>query len=140
MERAEVPVDSITDLFVTHAHTDHLQGCVWMMRMALQFKHHLHIWSHSKVIRLLSSICRETLPPKEADGIGSIVELHCLESGEHFSVGNIQLTCFDIYSTKEPQFGFQALMPDSKKLCCLGDEPYCEQNAIYAEKCGLAYE
>lgn len=24
-------------------------------------------------------------------------------------------------------------MPDGQHLCCLGDEPYCEQNAPYAE-------
>ncbi len=34
--------------------------------------------------------------------------------------------------TKEKQFGFQTLMPDGQKLCCLGDEPYNKQNAIYA--------
>lgn len=34
MERAGIAYDSIHHLFVTHAHTDHLLGCVWMMRMA----------------------------------------------------------------------------------------------------------
>ena len=36
LERAGIAYDKIHDLFVTHAHTDHLLGCVWMMRMALQ--------------------------------------------------------------------------------------------------------
>ena len=47
----------IHDLFVTHAHTDHLLGCVWMMRMALQFGHPLRVWSHEKVLTLLTDIC-----------------------------------------------------------------------------------
>lgn len=132
LEKAKIPMDSITDLFVTHAHTDHLLGCVWMTRMALQFHRTLHIWSHAKVLRILTDLCREILPAKEAKGLGEFVHLHCLEDGEHFHIGALQLISFDIHSTKEKQFGFHALMPDGQRLCCLGDEPYYEQNAIYA--------
>lgn len=133
LEKAKISIECIDDLFVTHAHTDHLLGCVWMMRMALQFNRTLRIWSHRKVLRILTSLGHEILPAKEAEGINNIVEFHCLESGEHFKIGNLQLVCFDIHSTKEKQFGFNALFPDGQRLCCLGDEPYCEQNAVYAE-------
>ena len=132
LERAGIACDDIHDLFVTHAHTDHLLGCVWMMRMALQFGYSLKLWSHRKVLRLLEDICRQVLPKKEADGIGSIVVPHELEDGDLFEVGGLQLQCFDIHSTKERQFGFAALMPNGRRLCCLGDEPFnplCEQYA-----------
>jgi len=133
LEKADIPISSVSDLFITHAHTDHLLGCVWMVRMALQFKHPLRVWSHDKVLRVLTSICQEILPPKQAAGIGTLVELHCLENGERFKVSDLQLECFDIHSTKEKQFGFMAVMPDGQRLCCLGDEPFCEENARYAE-------
>ena len=132
MERAGMRCEDIHNLFVTHAHTDHLLGCVWMMRMALQFHHPLHVWSHQKVIRLLTDICRDILPPKESAGIGSLVVMHELEDGDCFEVGNLRLQCFDIHSTKERQFGFTALLPDGQRLCCLGDEPFsplCRQYA-----------
>ena len=117
---------------VTHAHTDYLLGCVWMVRMALQFHHPLHVWSHQKVIRLLTDICRDILPPKESAGIGSLVVMHELEDGDCFEVDDLRLQCFDIHSTKERQFGFTALLPDGQCLCCLGDEPVsplCRQYA-----------
>jgi ribonuclease Z len=132
MERAGMRCEDIHNLFVTHAHTDHLLGCVWMMRMALQFHHPLHVWSHQKVIRLLTDICRDILPPKESAGIGSLVVMHELEDGDCFEVGDLRLQCFDIHSTKERQFGFTALLPDGQCLCCLGDEPFsplCRQYA-----------
>lgn len=44
-----------------------------------------------------------------------------------------KLTCFDILSTKEKQFGFLATLPDGKRLCCLGDEPYNPTNEQYAK-------
>ena len=81
LERAGLRCEDVHHLFVTHAHTDHLLGCVWMVRMALQFRFSLHVWSHQKVIRLLVDICRQVLPRREADGIGSIVVVHELEDG-----------------------------------------------------------
>jgi len=136
LERAGMKYEDVHDLFVTHAHTDHLLGCVWMMRMALQFHHSLHVWSHQKVLRLLTDICQQILPKKEAEGIGSIVVMHELEDGDRFEVGDIRLQCFDIHSTKERQFGFRAILPDGLRLCCLGDEPFnplCEQYAENAD-------
>ena len=123
----------VHDLFVTHAHTDHLLGCVWMMRMALQFRHPLRVWSHEKVLTLLTDICHAILPPKEAQGIGTLVEMHRLEDGDCFDVGDMRLQCFDIHSTKERQFGFTALMPGGQRICCLGDEPYSPLCKQYAE-------
>ena len=123
----------ISDLFVTHAHTDHLLGCVWIMRMALQFRYSLRVWSHKKVLNLLSDICRQILPQKEADGIGNLVTMHCLEDGDQFEAGGFPLLCFDIHSTKECQFGFEAQLSDGRRLCCLGDEPFSTQCRQYAE-------
>lgn len=136
LEQAGMRCEDIHDLFVTHAHTDHLLGCVWMMRIALQFHHSLNVWSHKKVIRLLTDICMEILPPKETEGIGDFVVMHVLEDGDHFELGNLRLQCFDIHSSKERQFGFTVLLPDGQRLCCLGDEPFnvlCEQYAIDAD-------
>ncbi len=70
--------EEIQDIFVTHTHTDHLLGCVWMMRMALQFHYPLRIWSHRKVLDTLTYICHQALPPKEAENIGTLVTMNCL--------------------------------------------------------------
>ncbi len=133
LDRAGIAYSDIHDLYVTHAHTDHLLGCIWIMRMALQFHFPLRVWSHQKVLGLLTDICRQILPEKQSKGIGSTVTMHQLEDGDHFEVGDIQLQCFDIHSTKELQYGFTALMPGSLRLCCLGDEPFSPSCGKYAE-------
>ena len=66
LERAQIDLRAVHDLFITHTHTDHLLGAVWVMRMALQF-------------------------------------------------------------------GFVATIPNGKRLCCLGDEPYNPLCRSYAE-------
>ena len=48
LERAGLRKEEIHDLFVTHAHTDHLLGAIWIVRMALQFRYSLNVWSHAK--------------------------------------------------------------------------------------------
>lgn len=133
LEKAGIHREDISDLFVTHAHTDHLLGCIWMMRMALQFRYPLHVWSHKKVLGLLTDICRQILPPKEAEGIGSLVTMNYLNDGEQFEAGGFVMQCFDIHSTKEYQFGFTARLSDGQRLCCLGDEPFSPQSRQYAE-------
>ena len=59
LEKAGIRREDISDLFVTHAHTDHLLGCVWIMRMALQFRYSLRVWSHKKVLNLLVAKAKE---------------------------------------------------------------------------------
>ena len=103
------------------------------MRMALQFRYSLRVWSHKKVLDLLTDICRQILPQKEADGIGNLVTMNCLEDGDKFEAGGFPLQCFDIHSTKERQFGFEAQLSDGRRLCCLGDEPFSTQCRQYAE-------
>lgn len=133
LERANIPFEAIHDLFVTHAHTDHVLGVVWMIRMALETGKSLRIWSHKKVLKLLTDICLQTLPHKETETMASYITMHRLEDNDNFNVGDLQLQCFDIHSTKETQLGFTALLPDGQRLCCLGDEPFSSQCQTHAK-------
>ncbi len=133
LERAGICRENISDLFVTHAHTDHLLGCIWVIRMAQEDGKSLRVWSHAKVINLLTSICQQILPKNQAENMGELVTMHLLEDGDKFEAAGFPMQCFDIHSTKERQFGFTALLPDGQRLCCLGDEPFSTQCRQYAE-------
>ena len=133
MEKANLKFADFHDIFVTHAHTDHLLGVVWVIRMALEEKQRLRVWSHRKVLNLLTHICLQILPSKKAEKIGNLVTMHEIEDGDRFEVGDLRLQCFDIHSKKERQFGFTALLPNGQRFCCLGDEPYNPLCEHYAE-------
>ena len=133
VERAGLRKEEIHDLFVTHAHTDHLLGVIWLVRMALQFRYSLNIWSHAKVLSLLDGICRQILPQKEVSRLGDLVAFQRLEDGGTFRVGDMNFQCFDIHSSKEPQFGFTAIFANGRHLCCLGDEPFNPLCREYAQ-------
>lgn len=139
LEKAGIRLGDIHDVFVTHAHTDHILGVIWVIRMFIQQSQRgrahgiLNIWSHKKVIDLLMYNLNAMLAGKVLAQVGKTVLMHTLEADAQFNVGRMQFTTFNTLSKKEPQMGFVAQLPDGQRLVCLGDEPYHEENRRYCE-------
>lgn len=136
LRKANIPITNIHHLFVTHAHSDHILGVVWVIRMVAQCKEYvgqLHVYGNDKVMRVIHTINNMVLAQKQLEKVDERVIYHELEDGDRYEVGDMQLTFFDIHSTKEKQFGFRAEMPNGTTLACLGDEPYNEANRQYIE-------
>ena len=148
LKKANVLISDIHHLFVTHAHTDHVLGVIWVIRMVAQCKGYeglLHVYGNDKVMKVIKTIIDMILAKKQLAKVTERVVFHQLEDGDCFEVGDMKLECFDIQSTKEKQFGFRAELPSSSDddasenhakplvLACLGDEPYNEQNRRYIE-------
>lgn len=140
LKKVNVQISDIHYLFVTHAHTDHVLGVIWVIRMVAQCKGYeglLHVYGNDKVMKVIKAIIDMILAKKQLAKVAERVVFHQLEDGDCFEVGDMKLECFDIQSTKEKQFGFRAELPspdESDKplvLACLGDEPYNEQNRRY---------
>ena len=140
LKKIHVQISDIHHLFVTHAHTDHVLGGIWVIRMVAQCKGYeglLHVYGNDKVIKVIKTIIDMILAKKQLAKVAERVVFHQLEDGDSFEVGDMKLECFDIQSTKEKQFGFRAELPSSDEsgkplvLACLGDEPYNEQNRRY---------
>ena len=140
LKKVNVQISDIHHLFVTHAHTDHVLGVIWVIRMVAQCKGYeglLHVYGNDKVMKVIKTIIDMILAKKQLAKVAERVAFHQLEDGDCFEVGDMKLECFDIQSTKEKQFGFRAELPSSDEsdkplvLACLGDEPYNEQNRRY---------
>ena len=140
LKKTNVQISDIHHLFVTHAHTDHVLGVIWVIRMVAQCKGYeglLHVYGNDKVMKVIKTIIDMILAKKQLAKVAERVVFHQLEDGDCFEVGDMKLECFDIQSTKEKQFGFRAELPSSDEsdkplvLACLGDEPYNEQNRRY---------
>ena len=142
LKKVNIQISDIHHLFVTHAHTDHVLGVIWIIRMVAQCKGYeglLHVYGNDKVMKVIKTIIDMILAKKQLAKVAERVVFHQLEDGDSFEVGDMKLECFDIQSTKEKQFGFRAELPSSSSdesgkplvLACLGDEPYNEQNRRY---------
>ena len=139
LEKAQVQLADIHEMYVTHAHTDHILGAVWVVRMVIQrmlskrYTGTFNLYSHAKVLQVLDYMLRMMLSQKQIALLGKQVLFHEIADKNVLRIEDMELQCFDILSTKEKQFGFRALLPDGKSLVCLGDEPYNESNRQYVE-------
>ena len=136
LRKAGISIADIHHLFVTHAHTDHVLGVIWVIRMVAQCKGYegkLDVYGNDKVMKVITTIINMILAKKQLAKVAERVVFHELHDGDAFAVGDMRLTCFDIHSTKEKQYGFRAELPDGTVLACLGDEPYNQLNRPYVE-------
>ena len=138
LEQAGIPLCMIHDIFLTHTHTDHIFGVVWVVRMIAQamnggkYDGCLRVYGHDEGLQALEMICRATLPGKVTAHFGRDILFSPLDDGQPFSAAGMQGLAFDIGSTKARQFGYRLILPDGQSLVCLGDEPYNEKNEALA--------
>ena len=112
LDQMQVPLTQIHHIFVTHEHTDHILGIVWMVRMiGTQMKKGtyegtLSIYCHDGLVETIKTLCRLTLQKKFCDLIGTQILLIPVADGETRDILGYPVTFFDIHSTKARQFGF----------------------------------
>ena len=116
LEDMDVDLCHIHNIFVTHEHTDHIMGIVWMVRMVAaamkkgKYEGELQIYCHQGLVDTISTICRLTIQGKFYKMIGSRIFLVPVEDGETVHILDYDVTFFDILSTKARQFGFTTIL------------------------------
>ena len=140
MELAGVGFEKVHHLFVTHGHTDHVLGVVWVMRRIAtlmnedRYEGEFHIYCHDVVKHILEMMAELMLKKQDLAQMGTRIILHEMRDGQQVSVPGGKLTAFSILSKKAKQFGYRLRFADRHTLTCLGDEPYNDRCKAYAEK------
>lgn len=130
LEDMQVSLDSIHHLFVTHEHTDHILGVIWIIRMIGQqinkgkYPGTLSIYCHPGLVDTIRTLCRLTLQNKILTLIDRQILFIPVRDGEKQIILGHPIVFFDIHSTKATQFGFTMKLENKKILTCAGDEPY----------------
>ena len=105
-------------MFVTHGHTDHILGVIWVLRKIAdlmnkgRYDGEFHLYCHDVVRDMLMAFTKMTLKKKDFAQIGSRIIFHEIKDGESVSFDGMTLTAFDIMSTKAKQFGYELRFED----------------------------
>lgn len=132
LDQADIPLENIHNIFVTHAHNDHTLGMVWMIRMIATsmnkgiYEGNLTIYCHKELVDTIKTLTKLTVGKKFYKHFDERILFHIVEHGDTVSILGDSFTFFDIGSTKEKQFGFTTKMDNDIKLSFPGDEPYRE--------------
>lgn len=142
----KVPFDHFHHMIVTHAHTDHILGVVWVIRQIATlmkkgtYEGNFTIYCHQGITDLLPGLCKAILAKGQAKYVGDRIIFDTVKDGDCRLLLGHKTTFFDIHSTKLLQYGFRmetAEMTDGDgkipTLVCLGDEPYNELNKPFVE-------
>ena len=135
LEKSNIPINSIHNVFISHNHNDHILGVVWVIRAVCQrilssknYEGNLNIYCHEKSIDAIKAICSYVLQKKFTNLFGSRILFHSINDGSTTTILDQAISFFDIGSTKELQHGFKINLANGKSLAFLGDEPYNEKN------------
>ena len=143
LEKADIDINKLRNMFVTHAHTDHVLGVVWVIRKVAtlinqgKYQGIFNIYCHDEAKKVIETIIKLTLKKKDLAQIGKNIIFHEVKDADQVDFMSLymHITFFDIESTKAKQFGFLAEFIDGDTLCCLGDEPYNDRCRVYAQDC-----
>lgn len=139
LEKLEIQVEQVHHLFLSHCHTDHILGAVWMLRMighAIEkgsYQENLHVYCHKTLVDGLMQMCKFMLPGRFMPLFGQRIIFHCLVDGLTFDISGRKTTFFDTHSKKTLQYGVRVVLKNGKIFTYLGDEPYREECRSYAQ-------
>lgn len=139
LEKANISINNIHNMFISHNHNDHILGAVWIIRAVANFMLNskydgiFNIYCHKKSIDALKNICSFVLQKKFLNLFDEKIIFHEISNNTSIEILGRPTTFFDINSTKELQHGFTTILENGKKLTFLGDEPFRECVKQYCE-------
>ncbi|WP_271813505.1 MBL fold metallo-hydrolase [Clostridium beijerinckii] len=139
LEKLNIPINKIHNMFISHNHNDHILGSIWVIRAVAQsilndkYSGNLNIYCHKTSIDAIKSISSFVLQKKFLKLFDDRILFNEIQDNYTATILNRKTTFFDIKSTKDLQHGFTATLNNGKSLTFLGDEPYRETVKKYCD-------
>ena len=133
LQFANIDVNKIHNVFLSHNHTDHILGVVWVVRdithkiIKGEYQGCLNVYGSDESMNVLRHLLELLFPLIKQ--VEDKISFNVVEDRQNININNINITFFDICAKKEKQFGFVI----DKKLIFCGDEPLKEKLFDFAK-------
>lgn len=127
LKLANIQLKDIKHIFISHSHTDHILGLIWMFkkmsRMAMhgEIKEKINIYCNEVVYEAIQGVSKYVLPNKLMNAIYSITNFIVLKDKEKYTIHGVEYEFFDILAKGTKQFGFDCRLEENR-FVFLGDE------------------
>lgn len=127
LKQSNIKLEEIKNIFISHSHTDHILGLIWMFkkmsRMAMhgEIKGKINIYCNDVVYKAIKGVSSYILPPVLTEAIYSVTNFVVLNDGDKYVINDVEYEFFDILAKGTKQFGFECEL-DNNKFIFLGDE------------------
>ena len=127
LRQAGVNYKEINNIFISHAHNDHLFGLFWYLKKMSgamskgEIKDKIKIYCNDVVYNAIDTIINLTFPARLIDNYKNYVEFVVLNDGDKHYINGIEYTFFDTKAAKIKQYGFE-FTENNKRVVFLGDE------------------
>lgn len=136
LDSCGIDVDSIGHMFISHSHTDHILGAVWIVRSVInraiarggELDTPFSIYGNTETLRALREICRLTLLDSHFRIMERVIGTHNVDTAPSVTLGDVTVSFFDCGSENVSQSGFRMTFASGRSLVCLGDESLTERN------------
>lgn len=131
LEQKGYKLSDIHNVFISHCHTDHLLGLIWMLKkLGILYKNgytgEFNIYCNTEVANIIREIYPLIIQNSFTKALKSYVKIHIVNDSEKVKISGFNIHFFDLYSNDKMIYGFQTNLENSKKLFFLGDIP-CNQ-------------
>lgn len=130
---ANIDLNKIHNIFISHKHIDHLFGLLWIYRfvdLSMRkgtYKGILNIYCHDEVAQIIKDQIRILLRKEQQQFFNKQIFINVVNDHEVVKVLDYDLEFLDIHSRSDKQYGFKTTLNNGKKLAFLGDEPLYEE-------------
>lgn len=139
LERVNISPAEVHHIFVSHSHTDHIFGVVWLLRKIVHlrmqglYEGKVHVYANDETAHALAEICRLTFLESYFRVLTEIMELHPANPGDSYTIEDTTVEFFDAGSDNVCQAGFRMRLAGGRTIVALGDEALTERNMTEAE-------
>lgn len=127
LKKINISLKDLKHIFISHQHTDHILGLIWMFKkigvmiMHNEIDENINIYCNDSVYTAIKEISKQVLPKKLNDLLDTKINYHILVDKETKNINGFDYEFFDVKARGDKLFGFKTKI-NNKTLTFLGDE------------------